>query len=70
MLCILPAFDVSCRGRHEELRRTIRILGRRTKNNPVLVGEARMSVFLSLSFSLSPFLPLPPWLAGCLPVSI
>lgn len=27
-------------GREEELRRTIRILGRRSKNNPVLVGEA------------------------------
>jgi len=27
-------------GRQEELKRTIRILGRRSKNNPVLVGEA------------------------------
>eukprot|EP00438_Fugacium_kawagutii_P008492 Skav210944 [mRNA] locus=scaffold713:217009:225122:+ [translate_table: standard] len=27
-------------GRTEELQRTIRILGRRTKNNPVLIGEA------------------------------
>ncbi|CAK0788613.1 unnamed protein product [Prorocentrum cordatum] len=27
-------------GREEELKRTIRILGRRSKNNPVLVGEA------------------------------
>mmetsp|Transcript_12116 Transcript_12116/g.26899 ORF Transcript_12116/g.26899 Transcript_12116/m.26899 type:complete len:1112 (-) Transcript_12116:170-3505(-) len=27
-------------GREEELRRTVRILGRRSKNNPVLVGEA------------------------------
>jgi len=27
-------------GRSEELKRTIRILGRRSKNNPVLVGEA------------------------------
>ncbi len=28
------------RGRGDELQRTIRILGRRTKNNPVLIGEA------------------------------
>jgi len=27
-------------GRAEELKRTVRILGRRSKNNPVLVGEA------------------------------
>jgi len=27
-------------GRSEELKRTVRILGRRSKNNPVLVGEA------------------------------
>ena len=26
-------------GRHEEIRRVIQILSRRTKNNPVLVGE-------------------------------
>ncbi len=26
-------------GRHEEIRRTIQILSRRTKNNPVLIGE-------------------------------
>ncbi|CAE7472276.1 CLPC1 [Symbiodinium sp. KB8] len=39
-------------GRHEELRRTIRILGRRTKNNPVLVGEAgvgKTSIALGLA---------------------
>src|SRR5471032_2571816 len=27
-------------GRHEEIRRTIQVLSRRTKNNPVLIGEA------------------------------
>jgi len=27
-------------GREEEMRRTIQILSRRTKNNPVLVGDA------------------------------
>ncbi len=27
-------------GRNEEIRRTIQILGRRTKNNPVLIGDA------------------------------
>ena len=27
-------------GRDEEIRRTIQILSRRTKNNPVLIGEA------------------------------
>jgi ATP-dependent Clp protease ATP-binding subunit ClpB len=26
-------------GRDEEIRRTIQILSRRTKNNPVLIGE-------------------------------
>src|SRR6188472_1439857 len=26
-------------GRHEEIRRTIQVLSRRTKNNPVLIGE-------------------------------
>ena len=26
-------------GRHEEIRRVIQILSRRTKNNPVLVGD-------------------------------
>ena len=26
-------------GRDEEIRRTIRILSRKTKNNPVLIGE-------------------------------
>jgi len=28
-------------GRDDEIRRVIRILSRRTKNNPVLVGEVR-----------------------------
>ena len=27
-------------GRDEEIRRTIQVLSRRTKNNPVLIGEA------------------------------
>jgi ATP-dependent Clp protease ATP-binding subunit ClpB len=26
-------------GREEEVRRTIQVLSRRTKNNPVLIGE-------------------------------
>lgn len=26
-------------GRDEEIRRTIQILSRRTKNNPILIGE-------------------------------
>ena len=26
-------------GRDEEIRRTIQVLSRRTKNNPVLIGE-------------------------------
>src|ERR1700679_2329106 len=26
-------------GRHEEIRRVIQILSRRTKNNPILIGE-------------------------------
>lgn len=26
-------------GREEEIRRTIQVLSRRTKNNPVLIGE-------------------------------
>lgn len=27
-------------GREDEIRRTIQVLSRRTKNNPVLIGEA------------------------------
>lgn len=27
-------------GRHEEIRRCLQILSRRTKNNPVLIGQA------------------------------
>lgn len=27
-------------GRHEEIRRCLQILARRTKNNPVLIGQA------------------------------
>jgi ATP-dependent Clp protease ATP-binding subunit ClpA len=29
-------------GRHEEIRRTLQILARRTKNNPVLIGEYKL----------------------------
>ena len=29
-------------GRHDEIRRTLQILARRTKNNPVLIGEPGM----------------------------
>lgn len=39
-------------GRNDELQRTIRILGRRTKNNPVLIGEAgvgKTSIALGLA---------------------
>jgi len=39
-------------GRSDELQRTIRILGRRTKNNPVLIGEAgvgKTSIALGLA---------------------
>jgi ATP-dependent Clp protease ATP-binding subunit ClpB len=28
-------------GRDEEIRRTMQVLSRRTKNNPVLIGEVR-----------------------------
>ncbi len=31
-------------GRDDEIRRTIQILSRRTKNNPVLIGEPGESV--------------------------
>jgi ATP-dependent Clp protease ATP-binding subunit ClpA len=31
-------------GRHEEIRRTLQILARRTKNNPVLIGKPCMRV--------------------------
>src|SRR5438046_2942062 len=35
-----PALDGdTIRGRDEEIRRTIQVLARRTKNNPVLIGE-------------------------------
>lgn len=33
-------------GRHEEIRRTLQILARRTKNNPVLIGEPGMALCL------------------------
>lgn len=39
-------------GRNDELQRTIRILGRRTKNNPVLIGETgvgKTSIALGLA---------------------
>ena len=32
-------------GRHEEIRRTLQILARRTKNNPVLIGEPGVGEF-------------------------
>ena len=32
-------------GRDQEIRRTIRILSRRTKNNPVLIGEAGHDIY-------------------------
>ncbi|CAE7832468.1 clpC [Symbiodinium necroappetens] len=47
-----PEMGDTAGRRHEELRRTIRILGRRTKNNPVLVGEAgvgKTSIALGLA---------------------
>jgi len=34
-------------GRHEEIRRTLQILARRTKNNPVLIGEVSIIKVLS-----------------------
>jgi ATP-dependent Clp protease ATP-binding subunit ClpA len=37
-------------GRHEEIRRTLQILARRTKNNPVLIGEpGKLRVLLQRS---------------------
>ena len=33
-------------GRDEEIRRVIRILSRRTKNNPVLIGEPGVGKFI------------------------
>lgn len=32
-------------GRDEEIRRTMQVLSRRTKNNPVLIGEVRPLCF-------------------------
>ena len=37
--CHRCAASFSSRSRDEEIRRTIRVLCRRTKNNPVLIGE-------------------------------
>lgn len=36
-------------GREEEIRRTIQVLSRRTKNNPVLIGEP--GIFNKLKFN-------------------
>lgn len=35
-------------GRHEEIRRTLQILARRTKNNPVLIGEPGVGEYFSV----------------------
>jgi len=45
-------------GRDDEIRRVIRVLSRRTKNNPVLVGEPGTSFFSPFEFlrSLTLFL--------------
>jgi ATP-dependent Clp protease ATP-binding subunit ClpA len=40
-------------GRHEEIRRTLQILARRTKNNPVLIGE--VSIIKVLFFDTNIF---------------
>lgn len=37
-------------GRDEEIRRVIRILSRRTKNNPVLIGEPGVGKFIRFMF--------------------
>lgn len=45
-------------GRDEEIRRAIQILSRRTKNNPILLGEPGGKVFLHfLSYCCLRFLP-------------
>ncbi len=36
---MVSTFTVQVIGRDEEIRRCIRVLCRRTKNNPVLIGE-------------------------------
>ncbi|WP_040771685.1 ATP-dependent Clp protease ATP-binding subunit, partial [Rhodopseudomonas sp. B29] len=36
-------------GRDEEIRRTIQVLSRRTKNNPVLIGEPASARYDSAS---------------------
>lgn len=39
-LCAVGLTDLSSvQGRDNEIRRVIRVLSRRTKNNPVLIGE-------------------------------
>lgn len=44
-MLLRPTFDPSAQlpnlllGRDDEIRRVIRVLSRRTKNNPVLIGE-------------------------------
>ncbi len=40
-------------GRDDEIRRAIQILSRRTKNNPVLIGDPGVGEFLYDSFSVS-----------------
>src|SRR5207237_8224811 len=36
-------------GREQEIRRVIQVLSRRTKNNPVLIGEARVGQTASVA---------------------
>lgn len=31
-------------GRHEEIRRCLQILGRRQKNNPILIGQGKFEI--------------------------
>jgi hypothetical protein len=40
-------------GRDEEIRRTMQVLSRRTKNNPVLIGEVRSIPLLHLTLLLA-----------------
>ena len=39
-------------GRDDEIRRAIQILSRRTKNNPVLIGDPGVGAYLSIIFCI------------------
>jgi hypothetical protein len=40
------ALQICCIGRDDEIRRAIQVLSRRTKNNPVLIGDPGVGTWI------------------------